>query len=85
MIETKLKNDDSILIGSNIKKIREEKCMKPKTLVKEVNLQGVDLNVFSLSKIEANTQHVKASQFVAIAAALQVEYAELLKPARREG
>lgn len=79
MIETKIKRDNKILIGSNIKRIREEKHIKPKALVKEVNLQGVDLNVFSLSKIEANSQHIKASQFKAIAKALQVDCLELLK------
>lgn len=78
MNETSIKND-SILIGSNIKRIREEKHIKPKDLVRYVNLEGIDLNVFSLSKIEANRQHVKASQFRAIAKALNVEYQELLK------
>ncbi len=79
MTETTIKHDNQILIGTNIKRIREEKHMKPKALVREVNLQGVDLNVFSLSKIEANTQHIKASQFKAIAIALQVDCLELLK------
>jgi len=80
MIETTIKNDDFILIGTNIRKLREERHMKPKALVREVNLQGVDLNVFSLSKIEANSQHIKASQFKAIAIALQVDCFDLLKP-----
>lgn len=79
MTDTHIKNDDIILIGSNIKHIREQKRMKPKELVKEVNLQGVDLNVFSLSKIEADKQHIKASQFKAIAIALKVDCTELLK------
>lgn len=85
MNETRIKND-SILIGSNIKRIREEKHIKPKDLVRLVNLDGTDLNVFSLSKIEANRQHIKASQFCAIAKALKVEYKELLKlPDETEG
>ena len=78
MKETSIKND-SILIGSNIKRIREDKHIKPKDLVRLVNLDGVDLNVFSLSKIEADRQHIKASQFRAIAEALEVDYKELLK------
>ena len=78
MKETSIKND-SILIGSNIKRIREEKHIKPKDLVRLVNLEGTNLNVFSLSKIEADTQHIKASQFRAIAKVLKVDYQELLK------
>jgi len=79
MNEFCIKNDDGILIGSNIKRIREQKQLKPRDLVREVHLRGVDINVFSLSKIEANTQHVKASQFRAIAEVLDVDYSELLK------
>lgn len=78
MREISIKND-SILIGSNIKRIREQQNMKPKDLVRLVNLEGADLNVFSLSKIEANSQHIKATQFRAIAKVLRVEYEELLK------
>lgn len=78
MREISIKND-SILIGSNIKRIREQQNMKPKDLVRLVNLEGADLNVFSLSKIEANSQHIKATQFRAIAKVLGVEYEELLK------
>ena len=63
MIEdTFIKNDTDIQIGSNIKKIRIAKGMRPSDLVREVNLRGISMTIFSLSKIEANTQHVKASQ-----------------------
>ena len=78
-METNIKNDNNILIGSNIKRIRQQKHIKPKEVVSKVQLLGVDINVFSLSKIEANTQHIKASQFRAIAEVLQVDYTELLK------
>ncbi len=83
MIEdTSLKNDDGIRIGSNIRRVREALNMKPGKLVKEVNLKGVDLNTFSLSKIESDRQHVRASQFRAIKEVLDCSYDELLK---REG
>ena len=45
----------------------------------KVQLCGVDINIFSLSKIEAKTQHIKASQFRAIAEILDVDCMELLK------
>lgn len=79
MKETTIKNDEQILIGSNIRRVREKRNMRPKDLVIQVQLKGVDLNVFSLSKIEANTQHVKASQFRAISEVLGVDGMELLK------
>ena len=79
MKETSIRSDDAILIGSNIRRIRQQRNLKPKELVLKVQLCGVDINVFSLSKIEANTQHIKASQFRAIAEILGVDCAELLK------
>lgn len=77
--DTSIRNDNGIKIGSNIKKIRESLNIKPRKLVQGVNLQGVDMTIFSLSKIEANTQHIKASQFVAIKEVLGCSYDELLK------
>lgn len=79
MEETSIRNDNAILIGSNIRRIRQQRNLKPKELVLKVQLCGVDINVFSLSKIEANTQHIKASQFRAIAEILDVDCMELLK------
>jgi len=74
-----IKNDEQIQIGSNIKRVRCSKNMKASELIRQVNLMGVDLNTFSLSKIEANTQHIKASQFKAIMAVLDCTADELLK------
>ena len=79
MDETRIKHDEKILIGSNIKRIREQRKIKPKDLVLRVQLCGVDINIFSLSKIEANTQHIKASQFRAIGEILEVDCMELLR------
>lgn len=79
MKETTIKNDGQILIGSNIRRVREKRNMRPKDLVIQVQLKSVDLNVFSLSKIEANTQHIKASQFRTIVEVLGVDGIELLK------
>ena len=67
MDETRIKHDEKILIGSNIKRIREQRKIKPKDLVLRVQLCGVDINIFSLSKIEA------------IAEILEVDCMELLR------
>lgn len=76
---TYIKNSDTIQIGSNIKRLRTAQGMKATELIRQVNLLGVDLNTFSLSKIEANTQHIKASQFKAIMQVLGCSADELLK------
>lgn len=78
-LESRIKNDERIQIGSNIRRLRKARNMKANELICAVNLLGVDLNVFSLSKIEANTQHIKASQFRAIVTVLQCDPMELLK------
>lgn len=77
--DTSIKNDCRIKVGSNIRRLREAIDMKPGKLVKEVNLKGVDMTTFSLSKIEANTQHIRASQLKAIKESLKCSYDELLK------
>ena len=71
--------DQKIQIGSNIKRLRLERKLKATDLIREVNLKGVDINTFSLSKIEANTQHIKASQFKAIMEVLGCDVSQLLK------
>ena len=53
--------------------------MRPSDLVREVNLRGISMTIFSLSKIEANTQHVKASQLKAIKEILECAYDELFE------
>ena len=80
MEHTTIKNDERILIGSNIKRLRTDRKIKSGDLVRQVNLLGVELNTFSLSKIEANTQHIKASQFKAIMEVLQCSVDDLLQP-----
>ena len=80
MIEdTFIKNDADVQIGSNIKKIRIAKGMRPSELVREVNLHGISMTIFSLSKIEANTQHVKASQLKAMKEIVECSYDELFE------
>ena len=75
--ETSIKNDNGILIGSNIKRLREAKGMKTGDLERQVHLKGTKITAFSLSKIEANTQHIKASQLKAIKESLTCSYEEL--------
>lgn len=74
-----IKNDTGVQIGSNIKRLRIEKGLKLSELVTKVNLYGISMTIFSLSKIEANTQHIKASQLKAIKEILGCSYDDLLR------
>lgn len=82
--DTYIKNDENIEIGRNIRRIRLIKGIKGSNLIREVNLLGADLNTFSLSKIEANRQHIKATQFKAIVRVLKCDPMDLLEESRDE-
>ena len=75
-MEQKIKQD--IRIGANIRAIREEKGMKPRELLRRLQLDGMDITREALVKIESGTQHIKASQLRGIRDALQTTYDELL-------
>ena len=77
-MEEKIKQD-SIHIGGNIRRIRQEKGMKQTELVRLVQLQDVPLIRETLVKIERGAHHVTASQLKAIRDALETTYDELLK------
>lgn len=79
MDEQKVKQDDLICIGKNIRKIRKENGLRQTELVRKLQLNAVDISRESLVKIERGTQHVSASQLRAIRDILGTTYDELLK------
>ena len=52
--------------------------MKPKELLRQLQLEGMDITREALVKIESGNQHIKASQLRGIRDALQTTYDELL-------
>lgn len=78
-MDSKIKQDETIPIGQNIREIRLAKGIGQTELVCMVQLQGVHLTRESLVKIERGIQHIYASQLHAIRDALQTSYDELLK------
>ena len=76
MGEQKIKQD--IRIGANIRKIRKERGVRPKELVRLLQLEGVEMTRETLVKIERGTQHIKASQLRGIRDALHTTYDALL-------
>lgn len=79
MGEQKIKSDENIAIGANIRRIRLSKGIGQTELVRMLQLDGVDITRESLVKIERGIQHIYASQLRAIKNALETTYDELLK------
>ena len=79
MREQKIKSDNEISIGKNIREIRTVKKIGQTELVRLLDLQGVSITRESLVKIERGTQHIYASQLKGIKEVLQTSYDKLLK------
>lgn len=74
----KIKQDE-IHIGQNIREIRLLKGIGQTELVRNLQLDGVEMTRESLVKIERGIQHIQASQLRGIKEALGTTYDELLK------
>lgn len=79
MNEQKIKSDENISIGANIRRIRLSKGIGQTELVRMLQLDGIDITRESLVKIERGIQHIYVSQLRAIKNALETTYDELLK------
>ena len=80
MCEQKVKQDNRINIGANIRAIRKEKGIGQTQLVILLQLSGEPMTREALVKLERGTQHIQASQLKSIRDALQTSYDELMKP-----
>lgn len=78
-MEQKVKQDQKIVIGHNIRRIRLSLQMKQVELVRMFQLQGVSLTRETLVKIERGTHHISATQLQCFRDCLQTSYEELLK------
>lgn len=75
----KLKSDNNINLGKNIREIRLNRKMGQTELVRLLQLQGVTMTRETLVKIERGIQHIYVSQLKAIKDILDTTYDELLK------
>lgn len=80
MQKQKIKQDNLIPIGKNIRRIRKSKKIGQTELVRKLQLAGVDITRETLVKIERGIQHIYASQLAAIKETLGTTYDEILKP-----
>ena len=79
-MEQKIKQDDLIHIGKNIRAIRLERGMGQTELVGRLQILGISITRETLVKIERGIQHIQATQLKGIRDILQTSYDELLKP-----
>ncbi|MEG1448219.1 MAG: helix-turn-helix transcriptional regulator [Oscillospiraceae bacterium] len=79
MSEQKIKSDNNINIGKNIREIRLAREIGQTELVRLLQLQGVSMTRETLVKIERGIQHIYVSQLKAIRDILETTYDELLK------
>ena len=79
MNEIKIRSDSKISVGANIKRIRQAKGTRAFDLIRELQLQGLNINKQRYYKLEHDLANVFASELVAIAEYLGVDISELFK------
>ena len=77
-MEQKIKQD-TIRIGANIRRIRQARGIGQTELVRQLQLDGVEMTRETLVKIERGTQHIQATQLRGLRDALHTTYDELLQ------
>lgn len=81
VMEQKIKQNDKIYIGKNIREVRKMRGIGQTELVQKLQLAGEPMTRETLVKIERGIQHIQASQLKAIKDALETTYDELMKEA----
>ena len=79
MNEIKIRSDSKISVGANIKRIRQAKGIRAFDLIRELQLQGLNINKQRYYKLEHDLANVFASELVTIAEYLGVDISELFK------
>ena len=79
MDEIKIRSDNHISVGANIKRIRESKGVRAFDLIRELQLQGLNINKQRYYKLEHDHANVFASELVAMAKILDVDISEFFK------
>ena len=62
MDEIKIRSDNHISVGANIKRIRESKGVRAFDLIRELQLQGLNINKQRYYKLEHDLANVFASE-----------------------
>ena len=79
MEEIKIRSANKISVGANIKRIRQSKGVRAYDLIRELQLQGLNINKQRYYKLEHDLANVYASELVSMAKYLDVDIAEFFK------
>lgn len=79
MEEIKIRSDNHVHVGANLKRIREEKGVQASDLIRHLQLQGLNINKQRYYKLEHDLANVYASELVAMAMYLEVDISEFFK------
>lgn len=72
--ENRIIQVNDINIGQNIKKLREEKCLKQTDVIAKLQLQGINISVYSFSKIENGKQNPTVSLLICLTRILDCDF-----------
>lgn len=72
--ESRVIQVNDICIGENIKKIREQKGLKQTDVIARLQLLGIEISVYSYSKIETGKQNPTVSLLKALTEIFQCDY-----------
>lgn len=79
MEEIKIRSDNHIHVGANLKRIREEKGVQASDLIRHLQLQGLNINKQRYYKLEHDLANVYASELVAMAEYLGIDISDFFK------
>ena len=79
MNEIKIRSDNHISVGANIKRIRENKGVRAFDLIRELQLQGLNIHTQRYYNLEHDLANVFASELVAMSKILDVDISEFFK------
>lgn len=75
----KIKQDQYIQIGANIRNLRMEQNLTQEEMTRILQLAGISISRSTYAKIEMGTHHIAATTLEVIRDALHTTYDELLK------
>lgn len=73
----KIKSDDTIHIGANLRKFREQRGLMQVDIVRELQLRGKPMQKQNYSRIEKEQEHVSASVLLELCDILDVTLEQL--------
>lgn len=79
MNEIKIRSDNRVSVGANIKRIRISKGVRAFDLIRDLQLQGFTLNKQRYYKLEHDLANIYASEMVSISQYLNVDINEFFR------